>query len=191
MNLLNRRPLGLSVIEKMIALKLMGGKILFPDGRRRRCNGFALLEGPGKRRIIGLSNIVTNAGDQYYAEAAVGAPSWTVAGMRLGTGVAAATKADTDVTTFIAGSGKAVDASYPMTNDTDPDNAAGKGINIVSWRVSHATTEGNGNNIAELALVDNITTPTKALTHALFAALFNKTSSDTLKTFVNHTMNGV
>lgn len=190
MNLLKKRASGLSVIETLIARKLLSGKVLFPDGKLRRCNGFALLEGPGKRQIIGLANIVTNDGDQYYAEAAVGAPSWSVAGMRLGTGTAAPTKADTDVTTFLNGSGKAVDANYPMTNDTDPDNT-GAGIDIVSWRVSFATTEGNGNNIAELALVDNITTPTKALTHALFAAAFNKTSSDTLKVFVNHTMNGV
>ena len=53
--------------------------------------------------------------------------------MRLGTGTTAPTKADTDVTTFLNGSGKAVDANYPMTNDTDPDNT-GAGIDIVSWR---------------------------------------------------------
>jgi len=191
MRILEGKSTNLSLIEKIMAFRLLAGKTLFPDGKLRRCNGFALLEGPGKRRIIGLANIVTNDGDQYYAEAAVGAPSWTVAGIRLGTGTAAATKTDTDVTTYLAGSGKAMDGTYPMTNDTDPDNAAGKGIDIVSWRVSHATTEGNGNNIAELALVDNIAAPTKALTHALFAATFNKTSSDTLKTFINHTMNGV
>ncbi len=190
MKRLRRRDTKLSVIERLVAMKLLAGKTLFPDGKLRRCNGFALLEGPGKRQIIGLANIVTNDGDQYYAEAAVGAPSWAVAGMRLGTNGAAVAKADIDVGTFLAGSGKAVDATYPMTNDTDPDNT-GAGIKIVSWRVSFATTEGNGNAIAELALVDNIVTPTKALTHALFAATFTKTSSDTLKVFVNHAMNGV
>jgi hypothetical protein len=45
--------------------------------------------------------------------------------------------------------------------------------------------------IIEGAIVDDRTTPTAALTHFLFAASFNKTSSDTLKVFVNHTMNGV
>lgn len=194
MKLLKRRPTCLSMLEKIIIFKLSMGKRLFPDGVSRRCNGYALLEGPGKRRIIGLANIVTNDGDQYYAEAAVGAPSWTVAGVRLGTSTTAPTKADMDVTTFLAGSGKAMDGTYPMTNDTDADNAAGKGIDVVSWRISFGTAEGNGTGINELALVDNIVTPTKALTHALFEVAdrpFNKTSSDTLKVFINHTMNGV
>ncbi len=184
--------LKLNLIEREKARRLLSHPILFPDGKRRIPNGFAVLENikTGRRRLIPLANIVTNAGDQYYAEAAVGAPSWSVAGMRLGTGTNAPTKNDTDVTTFLNGSGKAIDAGYPTTNDSDTDNS-GAGIDVVSWRVSYTTAEANGNNISELAIVDNLTAPTKALTHALFAAAFNKTNNDTLKVFVNHTMNGV
>ena len=76
-----------------------------------------------------------------------------------------------------------------MTNDSDGDNT-GSGVDIVSWRYSYLTTEGNVSGIIEGAIVDDDTTPTGALTHFLFAASFNKTSSDTLKVFVNHEFAG-
>ena len=139
---------------------------------------------------IAGKNLVTDAGDQYYAESVVGTPSWTVGGMRLGTGTTAPTKTDTDVTTVLAGSEKAIDTGYPVTNDTDPDNT-GAGVDVVTWRVSYGTAEANGTGIAEGAIVDDINTPTKALTHFLFSATFDKTSNDTLKVIVNHTFNGV
>jgi len=180
----------LTIAERIVINRLLRGKTRFPDGEFRRCNGFAVLESAKKRRIIGVANIVTNDGDQYYAEAAVGAPSWAVAGMRLGTGTAAVGKTDTDVTTVDAAGNKAIDGTYPMTADTDPDNT-GSGVDIVSWRTSYTTAQANITNIAELAIVNNITAPTKALCHALFAATFTKTVNDTLKVFVNHTMNGV
>lgn len=142
--------------------------------------------------IPGL-NIVTNDGDTYYAQVAAGeAPDddFTAGGLRLGDDNTAPTKTDTDVTNFLAGTGHAEDATYPQTNDGDGDNS-GAGVDIVTWRFSYTTGEGNANGIIEGAIVDNTTTPTAALTHFLFAASFNKTSSDTLKVFVNHTMNGV
>lgn len=159
---------------------------LFEEGY----NVIAVLGSKDKRFFIVGKNIVTDAGDQYYAEAAVGSPSWTVAGMRLGTGTTAPTKTDTDVSTFLTGSAKAIDTGYPTTNDTDTDNT-GAGVDVITWRVSYGTSEANGTGISEGAIVDNLTTPTKALTHFLFATAFDKTSSDTLKVFVNHTFNGV
>jgi len=171
---------------------LFGKKIKRLDGKTGICNVVAVLENrkTGRCRLIPGFNVVTDDGDQYYAEGAAGSPSWAVGGMRLGTGVTSPTKSDTDVTTFLAGSGKAIDGTYPTTADSDSDNT-GAGVDVVTWRVSYGTTEANGTSIAELAIVDNITTPTKALTHALFAATFDKTSSDTLKVFCNHTFNGV
>lgn len=153
-------------------------------------NVHAILKSKDTYIYIAGKNIVTNDGDQYYAEGAVGTPSWSVAGMRLGTGTTAPAKTDTDVTTLLSGSEKAIDTGYPTTNDTDPDNT-GAGVDIVTWRVSYGTSEANGTGIAEGAIVDNITTPTKALTHFLFASAFDKTSNDTLKVIVNHTFNGV
>jgi len=160
-------------------------------GELRAINVVAVIEREdGSEEYIPGANIVTNDGDQYYAEAAVGSPSWSVAGLRLGTSNTAVAKTDTDVTTFLTGSGKAIDATYPKTNDADTDNT-GAGVDIVTWTTSYTTSEGNGTGIQEGAIVDNITTPTKALCHFLFAASFDKTSSDTLKVIVNHQFNGV
>lgn len=153
-------------------------------------NVIAVLNSLDKSIFIIGKNLITDAGDQYYAEGAVGNPSWTVNGMRLGTGTTTPSKTDTDVSIFLSGSGKAIDSGYPKTNDNDTDNT-GAGIKVVSWRVSYGTNEANGNNISEGAIVDNILLPTKALCHFLFSQPFNKTSSDTLKIFVNHTFNGV
>lgn len=135
-------------------------------------------------------NIVTDDGDIYYAQMAAGeAPAddmdAAASGLRLGSDNTTPTKADTDVTTFIAGTGHALDASYEQTDDPDSDNT-GAGPNIITWRYSYLTSEGNAGSILEGAIVDNRTTPTAALTHFLFAAGFGKTSSDTLKVFVNH-----
>jgi hypothetical protein len=144
--------------------------------------------------IPGL-NLVTNAGDEYYAESSVAETPTNdfdaaAAGFRLGTGSAAATKTDTDVTTEDAAGRKATDATYPRTSDPDGDNT-GSGIDIVTWRVSYTTGEANITGIREGAICDNRTTPTAALTHFVFGAAFNKTSSDTLKIFANHEMLGV
>lgn len=138
-------------------------------------------------------NIVTNAGDVYYAQRSVGETpddDFTAGGLRLGDDNTAPTKADTDVTNFLATSGHAEDATYPKTDDPDADNT-GAGVDIVTWRFSYLTSEGNVSNIIEGAIVDNIVTPTAALTHFLFGGVFSKTSSDTLKVFVNHEFLGV
>lgn len=177
----------------IIIAEHMGKPIRLIDGRMGICNVAAVLRNvkTGLERVILGSNIVTNDGDQYYAEAAVGSPSvFSVAGMRLGTGTSAVSKSDTDVTTFLSGSGKATKSGYPKTNDNDSDNT-GAGVKVVTWTHEYATSEGNGSSIAEGAIVDSISSPTKALTHFLFAAAFNKTSSDTLKVIVNHSFAGV
>jgi hypothetical protein len=149
----------------------------------------------GEELLIPGLNIVTNDGDTYYAQSATGETpdddfDGASSGLRLGSDNTTPTKSDTDVTTFLATSAHALDGTYPMTDDSDGDNT-GSGVDIVSWRYSYTTGEGNVSGIIEGAIVDDRTTPTAALTHFLFAASFNKTSSDTLKVFVNHTMNGV
>lgn len=138
-------------------------------------------------------NIVTNDGDAYYAQVAAGetpGDDFTAGGLRLGDDNTAPTKSDTDVTNFLAGTGHAEDATYPQTNDGDADNT-GAGVDIVTWRFSYTTAQGNAAGIIEGAIVDNITTPTAALTHFLFAGAFTKTSSDTLKVFCNHEFSGI
>lgn len=174
--------------------RVLSRRIQLQDGREEHWNVLAMLtERSGRRLYMPGCNIVTNDGDQYYAQMSCGetpTDDFAAGGMRLGTNNTSPTKTDTDVTTFLSGSGKSIDAGYPKTNDDDADNT-GAGVDIATWRESYGTGEANGTGIIELAVVDNITTPTAALTHALFGASFDKTSSDTLKVFVNHTMNGV
>lgn len=149
----------------------------------------------GTEITIPCHNIITDKGDKYYAQKACGETptddfAAVTAGLRLGTGVTTPTKADNDVTTFLTGSGKAKTTGYPKTNDVDAANPSGT-VDSVTWLYEYTTAEANGTNIIEGAVVDNITTPTGALTHFKFDAPFDKTSSDTLRVFINHLFNGV
>lgn len=149
----------------------------------------------GMELVMPGLNIVTTKGDKYYAQKAMGETptddfAGTNAGMRLGTGSTTPTKSDGDVTTENSAGRHAKDSTYPKTNDGDTDNT-GAGVAVATWRYSYTTAEGNITSINEGAIVDNRTTPTGALTHFLFAASFTKTSSDTLKVFVNHSLTGV
>lgn len=159
----------------------------------------------GSKQYFETHNIVTNQGDRYYAATAVGtAFSGRATGdfrqtgyMRLGTSLTAAAKSDTDVGSAIPSGSVALDAGYPAVSDTDPDNT-GAGSNIVTWRFTFSTAIANANAISEGAITGSTVgggytggAAGTALTHFLFASSFNKTSSDTLKVFVNHTMSGV
>jgi hypothetical protein len=149
----------------------------------------------GAELIVPGVNIVTNDGDLYYAQS-ICAESPTddfdgaASGLRLGDDNTAPGKTDADVTNFLATSAHALDAGYEKTSDADADNT-GAGADIVTWRYSYLTSEGNVAGIIEGAIVDDRTTPTAALTHFLFGGVFTKTSSDTLKVFVNHEVLGV
>lgn len=145
----------------------------------------------GEKTIIEGRNIVTNDGDKYYAQKSVDeAPDDTFVGLRLGDDDTNPIKADTDVGNFLAGTGQTTFSGYPKTNDDDGDNT-GAGLDIATWKYYYTTAQGNASGIVEGAIVDDIVTPTAALTHFEFTASFDKTSNDTLKIFVNHTFNGV
>jgi hypothetical protein len=173
--------------------KLFGSIINMPDGSERKCNAVALLENihTGSKRLIRGHNLVTTLGDQYYAsKACSSSPSWPVLGIRLGSNFSVGSKGSTDVKSYIATTAHSLDAAYPKVSDPDTDNTSG-GITVATWRVSFLTTEANVSSIAEFSFVDSIsTTPSKALNHALFDAVFTKTSADTLKVFANHVFLG-
>lgn len=147
-------------------------------------------------------NIVTNDGDLYYAQQAVEAtPTSDFGGsngrMELRTGSATPAKADvfTQVTTPIPTSIQPMTSGYPKVNDSDSDNT-GAGTDIVTWLASWTTSDFNSNaiiggciHVAGGASGATTAGATKLLTHFSLTS-FNKTSSDTLKIFVNHTFNG-
>lgn len=156
------------------------------------------------------SNIVTDDGDIFYAKKGAGESpaanaNFSNAKCVLQNPASANTLAKTDtyvhVTSPITTSGAAqsVYAGYPKTADSDADNT-GASADAVSYRFDWATNQidtSAGNPITGGAIYDSgVTSPvnaTKILTHWNFSSpsSFHKTSTDTLKLFVNHTFNGV
>jgi len=156
------------------------------------------------------SNLVTNDGDIYYAKKAAGETpasneNFGASACVLQNPSSANTIAKTDtygsVTNPIVSSGavRGLTSGYPKTADSDSDNT-GASADAISYRFDWATNQINtasGNPITGGAIYDvGQTSPvsgTKILTHWNFTspATFHKTSTDTLKLFVNHTFNGV
>ena len=153
----------------------------------------------GDKTWLYAKNIVTNDGDLYYAQKSVGGTPTTDFGgsdgrMELRTGSATPAKAHvySDVTTPVTAARKAKDSGYPKTADDDSDNT-GSGTDIVTWRTSWTTSDFNATAIIGGCFHAGGASPasgSKLLTHFSITS-FNKTASDTLKIFVNHTFNGV
>jgi len=156
------------------------------------------------------SNLVTNDGDIYYAkrsasETPASNENFGASACVLQNPSSANTIAKTDaygqVTNPIVTSGavRPLTAGYPKTADADSDNT-GASADAISYRFDWSTSQidtSAGNPITGGAIYDvGQTSPvsaTKILTHWNFTspATFHKTSTDTLKLFVNHTFNGV
>jgi hypothetical protein len=150
-----------------------------------------LTKNDGSKSIIRGKNIVTNDGDIYYAQKVAGEPTdFENPSMRLGTDTTSPDKTDTDVKLFIAGSNKPVDAGFPQRNNGDPGNTLG-GVNTVTWKISYDLGDLNVTDIAEAAIVDDGTAPTKAICRFLFDSPFDVSDTDQLTVYVNHTMVGV
>ena len=153
----------------------------------------------GDKTWLYAKNIVTSDGDLYYAQKSVGGtPTSDFGGsdgrMELRTGSATPAKAHvySDVTTPVTASRKIKDSAYPKTADDDSDNT-GSGTDIVTWRTSWTTSDFNATAIIGGCFHAGGASPAsgaKLLTHFSITS-FNKTASDTLKIFVNHTFNGV
>lgn len=156
----------------------------------------------GTKETHESKNIVTDAGDLFYAQRGVSTlPTNFTDGagafdgiMELYNGASGAPAKGnnrSNLAGLVTGSAKAMDSTYPKVNDGDTDNT-GAGTDVVSYRVSYLTSEANAANIADVIITNPSPGASEAvLMHAEFAAVFTKTSSDTLKVFVNHQMNGV
>ena len=91
-----------------------------------------------QRRTFYGKNLVTNTGDQWYAEAAVAAGSViTPAGMTLGSSAVAPAKSDISVGSVITSGSADIDSGYPRTDDNDADNT-GAGADIGAGQVRSA-----------------------------------------------------
>lgn len=153
----------------------------------------AVLTGPdGKVKAeCTVHNLVTATGDQLYASRGIGLTTSALpTGMRLGTGSTAVAKtgAGAAIVTYLTGSNKAFDATFP--------SATG---GVATYKRTYAAGEAtSGSAITEVVINtdtianDNATTATAANTvsRALLAGIGSKGASDTLTITWTHTLLG-
>jgi hypothetical protein len=156
-------------------------------------------------RVVEAHNLVTNDGAQYYAErGAAQTPLYTFNLGRFALASSfkfteAATRTLNDLVFSTLSGIKTFDSGYPKTNDTDTDNT-GAGVRVVTYRRTYATTQANF-TIKALAVCRAGFTTNPASSASLrkilnyltlsVAEQITKTSSQTLKAFINHTFAGV
>lgn len=143
-----------------------------------------------------FTNLITNVGDEYYAERAAGiaSPPAQVTGMQLGTGTTAVAKngAGGAIVTLVANSLVAIDGGFPTSNNTQSGAVACR----IQWKTTWAAGTATATGIAEVALVNQSTgTQTAApaaatISRALLSPTVNKGASDTLAITWNHDLLG-
>lgn len=178
------------------ALWLPNPHLVLAELRRKPGQNVAVVLHRG-RKILDVvlgHNIVTNAGDLYYAQQICSeALTKDFTDMYLAT-TGPGTPGKTDLRsafTDVASSNKAKSANYPKTSDADADNT-GSGTDIVSWLFSYLTSDGNWSAITHAYVTINAPAAAETLLCSIkFAASWNKDSSTSAKVFVNHTQNGV
>lgn len=147
----------------------------------------------GAVRIIPGQNLVTDAGDLWYAQSAASeTPTNDFDSLYLATAgpVTPAKTDDYDDFTLHAGSEKHVTALYPRTNDPDGDNT-GSGVDIVSWLFEYTTGDGPFTAITHSFISITTAGAGQAILNSYkWAASWNKDSSTSAKIFANHEMLG-
>ena len=147
-------------------------------------------------QIEPFANLITNAGDEYYARKAIASISpanasapTAASGMKLGTGTNTPDKSTSlfaSLQTYLSGSNNPFDASYPQVAAVGTD---------VGWNAVYKTTWGAGDStnsaIAEAVLVNDAgtnatSTVANTYTRTKFTSTINKTSVDTLEIIWNH-----
>jgi hypothetical protein len=138
-------------------------------------------------------NIVTDAGDVYYAQQGANeTPTNTFTQMELGSAGTPGKAATTSSFTLIASTAKTVKSTYPKTNDTGDADNTGDAADAVTWTFEWAAADFNHAAITHgWIVVSGHGAGAPILTGFAFAAAFAKGATDTLKVIVNHTFNGV
>ncbi len=176
------------------------GSLWFPDYDHvvdPRLNCLAVLRritGPelGRLLIVPAANIVTDAGDVYFAQRSAGeSPTNAFTTWEQCSAGTPGKSANRSAFTAISGSQQAQDAGYPKSNDNDADNT-GAGTKVRTSRVSYTAASFNHAAITH-AIITNATPGASEpiLTGFAWAASINKTSADTLKCFHNAAAAGV
>ena len=164
-------------------------------GHEGAINVLGILYNPMRKKggILWGVNIVTDAGDLHVAQKwAAESPTNAFGIWELGTAGDAPAKGSnrSNMTSKVSGSQKAHDSTYPKRNDGDTDNT-GAGVDIVTFRVSYTTAEANSAGITR-GIITNVTPGASEPVLSYWTITsFEKTSSDTLKMFLNEQLNGV
>ena len=143
-------------------------------------------------------NLVTNDGEIYYAKMGAGETPSTDENFENGRfemGTTAYTEAEGDDfenfdvsgSSKISGSRQVFTSGYPKTNDTGDSDNTGDAVDAVSYAVNYSASAWNDANVEQGCIHDKSSpvSATKLLSVFSFTS-FAKTSSDTLKVFVNH-----
>lgn len=143
-------------------------------------------------------NLVTDDGEIFYAKQGAGETPATNENFQSGRfemGTTAYTEAETDTfnefdvsgTSKISGSRGTFTSGYPKTNDTGDTDNTGDAADAVSYAINYSAASWNDTDVEQGVIHDNATpTTTTKLLCAFSFTSFAKTSSDTLKVFVNH-----
>lgn len=158
--------------------------------------GVVELRGPNGelKEAIPFANLITDAGDLYYAKQAIvgvspanaTAPT-LVNGMKLGTGTTAAAKSGAGgaLVTYLTASNVAFDSTFPSTSNL----GGGLGVNAV-YKTTWAAGTATNSAITEAVIVNDqatnaTTTAANTISRIVFSAV-NKGALDTLSITWNH-----
>ena len=146
-----------------------------------------------KVNYIPGQNIVTTAGNTFYAESACGqTPTNVFANLFLATAGPATPAVDDDYDSFTvtSGSEKAKSSGFPKCPDTDIDNT-GKGATVVSWKYEYTTGDGPFTAITHSFISISGAGAAEAILNSYkWASAWSKDSSTTAVIYTNHTMLG-
>lgn len=91
------------------------------------------------KQSVDFHNLVTDVGDLFYANRAIGAAVTALTGMQIGSGTTVAAKAGAGGAMVTLLAGQAFDATYPQVNNP----GAGLGVEVV-YRATYAAGVGTG-----------------------------------------------
>ena len=149
-----------------------------------------MIDEDGNVKSVVVGNLITAVGDQMYAArgAGVGSAPAAPTGMKLGTGSTAPAKtgAGAALVTYLAGSNRAFDATYPQASG-----------GVVTYRRTFAPGEATtASAITEAVIVndtigtDATSTAANTISRALITGVGSKAAGDTLVLTWTHTLLG-
>ena len=143
-----------------------------------------------------ISNIITNAGDLFYAQRAnqeVPSNLFHAGGLILGIAgnVPSKTSLYSDITSIVPNSFKNLEPGYPKRNDQDPSNT-GANVDSITYKFKYLSNEANSANINRLAItVQNPMGASQLLMYTVLGAPIIKNNGIVLTVFINHNFNGI